>query len=102
MLSSYYVPAEINEIKTRENDFVWVWYYPLPEDAPGFAEALTDVDGKRHLTTIARGKASPAVWNKIRSEGVPNLQSLSKRPASLSSLQLEISQHPRLYSTMGS
>jgi flavin-dependent dehydrogenase len=37
----------------------------LPKDSPQFDETLTDVDGKKHNTTIPRGKIQPKVWQRL-------------------------------------
>jgi 2-polyprenyl-6-methoxyphenol hydroxylase-like FAD-dependent oxidoreductase len=37
----------------------------LSEASPQFTETFTDIDGKRHSTTIPKGKISSAVWQRL-------------------------------------
>lgn len=41
----------------------------VDEDSAEFREIFTDISGKRHSTTIPRGKMRPQVWAKKRNNG---------------------------------
>lgn len=41
----------------------------LEEDSDDFRKTFTDVDGKKHFTTIPRGKMHPEVWAKKQKSG---------------------------------
>ncbi len=64
-LARYYVPSEGSNPDSKQRDFVWIWYDMLPEDSPQFTKTFTDIDGKRHNTTIPRGKMQPKVWERV-------------------------------------
>ncbi|KAF2785511.1 FAD/NAD(P)-binding domain-containing protein [Melanomma pulvis-pyrius CBS 109.77] len=66
-LISYYVPADTGDRQGSRCDFVWIWYdYDrFPEDSSDFHEIMTDVDGRKHFTTIPRGRMQPKVWRSI-------------------------------------
>jgi 2-polyprenyl-6-methoxyphenol hydroxylase-like FAD-dependent oxidoreductase len=63
---SYHVPSESGSLDPGDCQFIWVWYEMLEENSEDFQEIFTDVSGKRHLTTIPRGKMQPKVWAKRR------------------------------------
>jgi len=68
--SSYYVLADAQNPNTTTSgcEFVWIWYSILPSSSSAFAEAMTDIDGKKHFTTIPRGRVQPEVWRKFRDQ----------------------------------
>lgn len=45
----------------------------IEEHSDDSREIFTDISGKRHLTTIPRGKMQPSVWAKKRNQGTGNL-----------------------------
>jgi 2-polyprenyl-6-methoxyphenol hydroxylase-like FAD-dependent oxidoreductase len=49
-------------------EFVWIWYDTLPEHSPDFADTFTDTDGKKHYSTVPKGKIQPKVWQRVRDE----------------------------------
>ncbi|KAH8701109.1 hypothetical protein BGW36DRAFT_293049, partial [Talaromyces proteolyticus] len=65
----YHVPSETGSLEPGDCQFIWVWYEMIEEDSDDLKEILTDISGKRHLTTIPRGKMQPSVWAKKRSRG---------------------------------
>jgi 2-polyprenyl-6-methoxyphenol hydroxylase-like FAD-dependent oxidoreductase len=58
------VPADAVE-KTSEREFVWIWYDTIAEDSPTFVETFTDIEGKKHFSTIPRGRIQPQVWQRV-------------------------------------
>lgn len=65
----YYVPSESGSLEPEDCQFIWVWYTMLEEDSNDFYETFTDSAGKRHFSTIPRGKMQPHIWAKIRARG---------------------------------
>jgi flavin-dependent dehydrogenase len=60
------VPADSAEKKVTGREFVWIWYDTIREDSSAFAETFTDTDGKKHYSTVPRGKIQPQVWRGVR------------------------------------
>jgi 2-polyprenyl-6-methoxyphenol hydroxylase-like FAD-dependent oxidoreductase len=58
------VPSD-DDPEMKQRDFVWIWYDTLPADTSDFTDALTDVDGKTHPSTVPRGKMRPEVWQRV-------------------------------------
>ncbi|TVY83893.1 2,6-dihydroxypyridine 3-monooxygenase [Lachnellula suecica] len=61
---SYHVPSDNGSLKPGECQFIWAWYEKLDEHSDDFNENFTDISGKRHFTTVPRGKMQPKVWEK--------------------------------------
>lgn len=61
------MPSDSTRKEPNDREFVWIWYDTIPEDSPAFAEAFTDIDGKKHYSTIPRGKMEPKVWQSVLS-----------------------------------
>jgi len=74
MGSRYHVPGDTIDGATKPCEFVWIWYDVIPEDSQEFNDTMTDADGKKHFTTIPRGKMQPKVWNGIlnKIKNMPN------------------------------
>jgi len=53
----------------EDSQFIWVWYDKLDQDSQEFQSTFTDNSGKKHSTTIPRGKMDPKVWAKRQSSG---------------------------------
>jgi 2-polyprenyl-6-methoxyphenol hydroxylase-like FAD-dependent oxidoreductase len=52
-----------------DSQFIWVWYDKLDEASQEFRDTFTDITGKKHPTTIPRGKVDPEVWAKRQTSG---------------------------------
>jgi 2-polyprenyl-6-methoxyphenol hydroxylase-like FAD-dependent oxidoreductase len=65
----YYVPSETGSLQPEDCQFIWVWYSMLEEDSAEFRETFTDLEGKRHFSTIPRGKMQPHIWAKRQALG---------------------------------
>ncbi|KAH6679076.1 hypothetical protein B0J14DRAFT_624339 [Halenospora varia] len=61
---SYYVPSESGSLEAGDCQFIWIWYETIDEKSEEFQEIFTDIDGKKHSTTIPRGKMQTNVWAK--------------------------------------
>lgn len=49
--------------------FIWIWYEMLDKNSQEFQETFTDSSGKKHSTTVPRGKVDPKVWAKRQRSG---------------------------------
>jgi hypothetical protein len=65
-LARYHVPSETGSVEPGDCQFIWIWYEMLDENSEDFREIFTDISGKRHATTVPRGKIQPNVWAKVR------------------------------------
>jgi 2-polyprenyl-6-methoxyphenol hydroxylase-like FAD-dependent oxidoreductase len=65
--SSYHVPSDTGSVEPGDCQFIWIWYEMLEEDSAEFDEIFTDIAGRRHFTTVPRGKIRPEVWSKRQS-----------------------------------
>jgi 2-polyprenyl-6-methoxyphenol hydroxylase-like FAD-dependent oxidoreductase len=74
------IPTDDGDLEAGHRLLNWVWYYHLAEDSPELAEAMTDVNGKRHYGTVPRGQISPTAWAKQKALG------LSTMPAPIAEL----------------
>lgn len=63
------MPSENGSLAPGEGQFIWIWYEKLEEGSDAFREVFTDVHGKKHFSTIPRGKIQPEIWAKRRSFG---------------------------------
>ncbi|KAF1828346.1 FAD/NAD(P)-binding domain-containing protein [Decorospora gaudefroyi] len=66
---SDHVPSESGSMDPEDSQFIWVWYDKMDETSQEFQDTFTDVSGKKHSTTIPRGKVNPEVWAKRQSSG---------------------------------
>ncbi|KAH8722880.1 hypothetical protein GQ44DRAFT_657800 [Phaeosphaeriaceae sp. PMI808] len=66
---SYHVPAENGSMELEDSQFIWVWYNKLGEDTAEFNQTFTDSSGRRHYTTVPRGKVNPEAWADRQSRG---------------------------------
>ena len=57
--------ADTPDRQPRPCEFVWIWYDMIPEDSQAFKDTFTDVEGRKHSSTIPRGKMQPKVWRDL-------------------------------------
>lgn len=54
---------------SEDSQFIWVWYDKLDEASQEFQDTFTDSTGKKHWTTVPRGKVASEVWANRQSSG---------------------------------
>ncbi|KAK0506881.1 hypothetical protein JMJ35_010581 [Cladonia borealis] len=58
----YTIPGESGSFKPGERLLNFVWYCNCPEDSSEFKNAMTDIDGHFHRSTLPPGKMREDVW----------------------------------------
>ncbi|KAF2119759.1 hypothetical protein BDV96DRAFT_568167 [Lophiotrema nucula] len=60
----YVIPTDDGDLTPGNRLINWVWYTPLLRDSEKLSNAMTDINGTRHLGTVPRGLVHPNVWER--------------------------------------
>lgn len=65
----YSIPGEGGSFEPGKRLLNFVWYCNCPENSSDFKNAMTDVDGHFHRSTLPPGKMREDVWTRQRAYG---------------------------------
>ncbi|KAF7904513.1 hypothetical protein EAF00_001847 [Botryotinia globosa] len=60
----YTIPGEDGNTSPGHRQLNWVWYNQHPESSQEYIDVMTDIDGRRHRSTLPIGKVDPQKWDK--------------------------------------
>lgn len=58
------IPGHNGSLKVGKRLINWVWYCNYPQDSKEYAELMTDIEGRKHHSTLPLGKMRPEIWEQ--------------------------------------